>query len=82
MAPLPSPPTLVLGHNGWLDTQARAPHAPYASRRELAARTLYACWTSPCFQRTSHHVTNTWCHWSWPWTAMLVWPKPPAPSDE
>lgn len=26
MAPLPSPPTLILGHNGWLDTQARAAH--------------------------------------------------------
>lgn len=25
MCPLPSPPTVILGHNGWLDTQVHAP---------------------------------------------------------
>ena len=24
MCPLPSPPTVILGHNGWLDTQVRS----------------------------------------------------------
>jgi hypothetical protein len=24
MAPLPTPPSIIIGHNGWLDTQVRA----------------------------------------------------------